>query len=292
MQGQDWDDLRIALAISREKTFAATARLLSVNESTISRHLARLEERLNAKIFNKTPEGFIPTQAGIDLLKFIEVAELQIEAAENIIKGENLRIAGRIRITAVPIIINQVLVPALKPFTEKYQDLEVELIAETADLSLYRREADIALRLARPQKDMQAISQRIGTLTYGTYQSKDISDEQGGENLPWITYENRMEKLPQAKWIADKVNESSQDNPKVFVNDAETLLQCLKLGVGKSLLPCGIGDKVSNLKRIDEGEKDPLIREIWLLVNSDLRELQRFKVTIDWIKKAIKSSGF
>jgi len=291
MQGQDWGDLRIALAISREKTFAAAARLLGVNESTISRHLARLERQLDAKIFTKTPDGFIPTQAGIDFLKFVEVAELQIEAAENVVKGENYRVAGRIRITAVPIIINQVLVPALKPFTDKYRDLEVELIAEAADLSLFRREADIALRLARPQKDMQAISQRIGILRYAIYQSRDLVDEAEEKNLPWITYENRMEKLPQAKWIAQHVEETCLDNPKIFVNDAETLLQCLKHGVGKSLLPRNVGDKIPELKRI-KNEIDPVAREMWMLVNSDLRELQRFKVTIDWIKSSVKAFGF
>lgn len=290
MQGQDWDDLRIALALSREKTFAATARLLGVNESTISRHLFRLEKSLNAQIFNKTPNGFIPTQAGIDLLRYVEIAELQIEAGQIAVKGENSKIAGRVRITSVPMIINQVLVPALKPFIQKYKDLEIELIAETADLSLYRREADIALRLARPQKDMQAISQRIGTLAYATYQARSSTENNASEALPWITYENRMEKLPQAQWIASKIKENDLNGPNVLVNDAETLLHCLKSGVGKSLIPVKIGDKDPDLVKIAD-ETEQLVREIWLLVNSDLRELQRFKVTIDWIKSAIKNFG-
>lgn len=285
MQVDNWDDLRFLLALSRKRTFAGTARHLGVNESTVSRRLVQAEEKLGATVFDKNPSGLVLTTAGRALIRHLEGAELAIEAGEREISGLNHRIAGSVRITSVPMIVNHVLTPTLSDLLTEHPDLHVELIAEPADLSLMQREADIAVRLARPRSEMRAISRRIGLLKYAVYAASSAITDRNDAVLPWITYERRMSELPQARWIDKNVSIDAPDAPKVFVNDAETLLQCLRNGIGKSLVPEAIGDRDSDLRRLRYDDLPK--REVWLLVHPELRDLRRVHVAISWIEKSV-----
>ncbi|MDH3596722.1 MAG: substrate-binding domain-containing protein, partial [Rhodospirillales bacterium] len=180
--------------------------------------------------------------------------------------------------TSVPIMVNRLLVPALPPLLRNHPQLRVELIAEPRDLSLTKREADIALRLARPRTEGRAIARRIGQLDYAVYGPfrRKI------EPLPWITYDDTMADLPQGRWIAERAIRDPEAPPQVMVNDAEAILQSVKAGLGKSLLPTAVGDREPGLVRHGDGPT-PLSRELWLMVHPELRELVRIRVVMDWL---------
>src|SRR5581483_2493954 len=59
-----WDDVRVFLAIRRQKTLAGAARDLCVDQTTVGRRLASLEASLDARLFDRTPEGLTLTPAG------------------------------------------------------------------------------------------------------------------------------------------------------------------------------------------------------------------------------------
>jgi DNA-binding transcriptional LysR family regulator len=84
-----------------------------------------------------------------------------------------------VRVTAVPILANRLLVPALPRLFARHPRLRVELVAEPRNLSLTRREADIALRLARPESG-PALARRIGRLDFAVYGPR----RRGAETLP------------------------------------------------------------------------------------------------------------
>lgn len=286
MRGKNWDDLRFLLAVSRNKTIAGTARYLRVNESTVSRRLASAEERLRARVFDKTPSGLVLTEAGRALIRHLELADREIEAGETEISGSNEHVVGNVRVTSVPMIVNHVLVPALGRLVGDHPQLHIELIADSSDLSLMQREADIAVRLARPRSDMRAISQRIGILKYAVYAARGVCLDANNLRLPWITYESRMSELPQAAWIAANVPADASDAPRVFVNDAEAVLQCLKNRIGRSLIPVPLGERDPDLVRLQVEGGLPE-REIWMLVHPDLRDLRRIRLTTSWIKDSV-----
>jgi DNA-binding transcriptional LysR family regulator len=98
--------------------------------------------------------------------------------------------------------------------------------------------------------------------------------------LPWITYEEGSNHLPQARWLAAAA-EASATAP-ILVNDAEAILQAVRAGLGKSLLPCFVGEGEKELKRIGE-TKPVLSREIWLLVHPELRPQARIAAAMTWL---------
>jgi DNA-binding transcriptional LysR family regulator len=283
MQDMNWDDLRIVLSVARTRSFAGAARRLGVNESTVARRIARAEKRLQARLFERNLGKLEATEAGAELTRRAERVELEVQAAQGSISGADERAAGVVRVTSVPIVVNRILAPSLPRLLAEHPHLRIELTADSRDLSLTKREADIALRLARPRNEVRAIARRIGRLDYAVYGPA----RHANETLPWLTYEDSMNDLPQSRWIAEAVAGDRESEPQVLVNDAETLLRCVTAGLGKSLLPVAIGEREPGLVRIGESPKT-LSRELWLMVHPDLRDLIRIRVVMDWIVATIE----
>jgi DNA-binding transcriptional LysR family regulator len=279
MQATDWDDLRFVLAVGRTQTYAGAARQLRVNESTVARRVGQFERRLSARLFERSDGVLQPTEAGAETIERAERIELEVQAAESKLTGVNERAAGTVRVTAACLFTNHIIAPALPSLLEANPHLRVELVADGRDLSLTNREADVAIRLARPETETRSIIKRVGRLSYGVYKSAAHANAP----MPWIAYDERLRDLPQARWIAERMVQDEADQPQVLINDAETLLRCVKLGLGKSVLPITVGDKEPDLVRI-ERDASPMSREIWLMVHPELRKLTRIRAVMDWLE--------
>ncbi|WP_245430640.1 LysR family transcriptional regulator [Mesorhizobium sp. WSM3868] len=288
MQALDWNDLRYVLAVARGGSRAAAARQLGVDPTTVARRLRVAEIALGVRLFERGADGdMCLTEAGEVAVKRAEAVEAEIGGLKAATEGVDAAASGTVRVTAVPILINRILVPAAAELTARHPRLRVELIAESRDLSLSRREADIAIRLARPGDETgnRVLSRRIGTLSYAAYAGTDVQVEIA--KLPWVAYEDGMAHLPQARWIA-KMAEKDGGLSAVAVNDAEAILQAVQAGCGRSLLPCIVADHVLGIRRVSFDEAAFPEREIWLLTHPDLRHLARVAVVIAWIETSIQ----
>ena len=76
----DWDDLRYFLAVARAGRLTAAARRLGADHTTVSRRLASLEAALQAKLFERKPQGYSLTEQGERLLEKAETMESQAMA--------------------------------------------------------------------------------------------------------------------------------------------------------------------------------------------------------------------
>jgi DNA-binding transcriptional LysR family regulator len=103
--------------------------------------------------------------------------------------------------------------------------------------------------------------------------------------LPWITYEEGLDELPQAKWIAAATRGAAAP-PALMAADAETILAAVRAGLGKSLLPCAVAEREPGLRRLGDGAP-VLSRELWLLVHADLRRLARVEAMIGWVERTV-----
>ncbi len=280
MQELNWNDLRYVLAVARSNSLAAASRLLDVNESTVSRRIKRAEQKLDAMLFERVSGKLHPTQAGDQVIAGAERIELETQDIERIVAGSNHAVTGNVRLTAVPLVMHHIVVPALPTLAEQHPGLTLELISEPKDLSLTQREADIALRLARPTEEMRAIARKAGQLDYAIYASSKHADQP----LPWIQFEDYMRDIPQARWISNQLD--SSELPGTLVNDGETMFACIKSGLGKSLLPVVVGDNDNELTRLQADIC--LSRELWIMIHPDLRQLARIRAVVDWLVATLK----
>jgi DNA-binding transcriptional LysR family regulator len=277
-----WDDLRYVIMVARFGTIAEAARRLTVDEATVGRRIARIERQLEARLFDRANGRLVPTEAGKAAAARTERVEQEIEALVAMAAGADRIVAGRVRLTAVPTIVNRILIPALPSLLASNPSLWVDLVAESKDLSPAKREVDLAVRLARPTREMRTLARRIGQLNYAVYGPRGTD----AQNLAWINYEDMMADLPQARWIGERIETTGEREAAVRVNYAEGLVCALEKGIGKSLLPTVIGDTTPGLIRLGE-TSPPLTREIWLLTHPELRGLRRIQVVSDWLEAAV-----
>jgi DNA-binding transcriptional LysR family regulator len=287
MQSMNWNDLRYILAVSRGRPLAAAARLLGVDDTTVARRLVAVQEMTGVRLYERHADGTLRlTASGERAVLHAERIEREVGALDDALSGADDMVSGTVRVTSVPIIVNHVLIPAAPTLLKHHPELQLEFVGEARDLSLTRRESDLALRLARPKTGgTKVMARRIGTMRYDVYASALCSAREA-KMLPWVTYDEAMAHLPQARWIATTAARNDERIAALHVNDAEAMLEAVIAGVGRSLLPCVVADSDSRLRRLGSKPGAPaLSRELWLLMHSELRRLGRIEAVVEWIEK-------
>jgi DNA-binding transcriptional LysR family regulator len=279
MQDLDWNDLRYILCLSRTGRIAGTARKLGVNETTVARRIARVEGLLGVRLFERNAGVLTPTDSGQIVINRAERIELDVEAVKDSVTRADSVAVGKVRVTAVPLVLNHILIPALPVLLRTHKRLQIELAADPRNLSVTNREADIALRMTRPHNDSRAVARRVGIFEYAVYAASSAR-----RNLPWITYDATWSNLPHARWMAKAVAYDPETRTSIVVNDSELALNAVRAGLGRSLLPCRVADKVPEFSRLS-GAKPVLSREMWLIVHPDLKHLARVRAVITWIER-------
>ncbi|HKJ50793.1 MAG TPA: LysR family transcriptional regulator [Gammaproteobacteria bacterium] len=282
MPALNWNNLRYVLAAARSKTLAGAARSLDVNERTVARRIAQIETSLKARLFDRNAGKLVPTEMGELAIASAERVEIESQQLEHRVAGADLRAAGVVRMTAVPVLINRLLIPSIGSLIDRHPDLELELIAEPRNLSLSKREADIALRMARPTDETRVVARRLGRIDYVVF----AAARRRPGNLPWINYDDGLRDLPQARWMAEQSSAEPASQATLAVNDTEAILAAVRAGLGKSLLPVFLGDSDPELVRLQESVC--LSREVWLMIHPDLRHLARIRAVIDWLDVLFK----
>jgi DNA-binding transcriptional LysR family regulator len=249
--------------------------------------LAAVQETVGVRLYQRLADGTLQlTTSGERAALHAERIEREISALDIALSGVDGLVSGTVRVTSVPIIVNHILGPAAEILLRHHPHLQLEFVADARDLSLTRREADLALRLARPKTGgTRVAARRIGTLRYDVYASASCSGRDE-KMLPWVTYDEAMAHLPQARWIAATAVRNDERIATVYVNDAEAMLEAVIAGLGRSLLPCIIADGDSRLRRIGAKRRVPVLaRELWLLTHSELRKLDRIEAVVNWIEQ-------
>jgi len=288
MQGPNWNDLRYVLAIGRRNRLAEAAKLLRVDDTTVSRRLTAVQAALGRRLYRRLADGRLElTEAG----RAVAAAAERVERDIGSLLGERAAgedLAGVVRLTSVPFVVNRILVPAVGSLLDRHPNLRIELISDARNLSLTRRETDMALRLARPKTGgMRVKARRMGVLHYATYAAA-ACPKPATSSLPWVSYDETMAELPQARWIDTAIKRTGGRAAQLRVNDIEAAIEAVAAGYGRSMLPRTIADRDDRLARTPRGSEpnDPT-RELWLLVHSELSGLPRTQAVAEWIEGAI-----
>lgn len=270
-----WSDLNVVLALGRDGGLSPAARRLGVDQTTVSRRLTAIEAALEGPLFLRERGRLVPTTLGEEAIARATQMETSVQALEAAANASGDEVAGSVRVTAVPMLVNQLLVPRLADLLARFPSLEIEAIADSRNLSLSRRETDIALRFARPAEGVSGLCRKIGELAFSVYAASGADPT----TLSWITYEDRFRHHPQARWVDSHVK--AEDLARLRINDAEGLAQAVRSGLGLGVLPDFMGLRDPALRRVSE--TPVLQRDLWLLVHADLRPLPRIAAVLDWL---------
>lgn len=147
---QDWDDLRIFLAVARAESLSGAGRMLKLDPATVGRRVARLEQAAGVRLFSKSPLGYGLSDEGSRLLRHAEAMEAAQAEAVAALKGAGEGLSGQVRIGAPDGCANYLLPQVLGAICAANPGLEVQIVALPRVFNLTRREADMVISVSRP----------------------------------------------------------------------------------------------------------------------------------------------
>jgi DNA-binding transcriptional LysR family regulator len=289
----DWDHLQSFLAISRHGNLSAAARSLRVTQTTMGRRLEALHAQAGVRLLQKTPEGFVLTQAGERVLASVERIEVEALSVERAITGEDERIAGEVRITTVDSFGARVVIPILQKLRERQSELQIELIADIRSLSLSRREADIAIRLAEFQQHEVVVS-HVADMAFGLYASRSYLEHYGMPDMNDGCADHAVIALQQDLALVPEAKRLAQVAPRAAValrsNSREIQLQAVRAGYGIAFLPCYLAADVEGLVEL-AAPGGRVLRGLWLGVHRDTRHVPRIRLVLDHLTRGLKANA-
>jgi DNA-binding transcriptional LysR family regulator len=237
LEALQWDDVRLFLALYRSRTLGQAAKTLAIDASTASRRLAALEDALAASLFDRGRDGIAPTEAAEQLLLVAEEIEQGIDRFANAAGGLEREVAGLVRIACPPDVAEVVLAPLLSALLARHPALRIALDPGEGIVDLTRREADLALRIVRPQRGDLVVTRLLAAqwvLAASPALAKKLGTLRAWSGTPWVGWGERLSHIGPARWFAEHAKGAS------LVVQSDSLivqLSVVSAGVGVALVP-------------------------------------------------------
>jgi DNA-binding transcriptional LysR family regulator len=262
----DFEALAIFAKVVELRSFAAAAGELSLSKATVSKAVSRLEERLGARLFNRTSRRLALTDAGHRLADRAARLLADGEAAESEALAQSVTPRGLVRF-AVPMTFGvTVVAPLLPEFLKAYPEVSIDLHLSDATVDLIGDGFDAGLRIAR-LPDSSLIARRLCAMPRFTVAAPSYLKKYGRPTHPMHLAEHKCFGYTYLStagvWhYANAAGEQASVRPagQLRVNNGEALLPAVLAGLGIADLPEFIvGDAIAagKVEVILKGWKQP-----------------------------------
>jgi len=277
----NWDDMRIFLAVARTGTLGAAGGRLDMDPTTVARRIARLEQRIERTLFEQTPGGHVLTPRGTELLAHAQAMESAAMASTEGAARDGIYPGGTVRVSVSEGFCAWIVAPHLGEFADAHPEVSVELVASTGFLNPSRREADVAIMLARPKSGPLLVRKltdyHLGL--YGAAQAAAPASPAALRSARMVGYVPDLIYSPALRYLDDVAGGLKAMLSSTSVNAQATMV---RHGAGLGILPCFIGESDPALVRMLADEID-IRRAFWLVVHRDVRGIARVKAFVDWL---------
>jgi DNA-binding transcriptional LysR family regulator len=284
----DWTRARAFLITAEEGSFSAAARALNMAQPPLARQVSALEDELGVTLFERVGTGLELTDAGASLIDHARKMAEAANAFSLVASGQSDTIEGKVTITASEIYSSWLLPPLCRDIREQAPGIRVEVLASNAISDLKRREADIAIRNARPdQPDL--IGKLVAQDNGGLFAAPEYLQDHGPFETP--------ADLSRADFIGFGHNsgmvEAMQERGVPITDDHFTFSssshaahwEMTRAGLGIGVGPAGLGDRDPQVSRIlpDLDFTYP----VWLVAHRELKTSPRLRVVWDLLAERI-----
>jgi DNA-binding transcriptional LysR family regulator len=128
-------------------SFSGAAKQLRVGQSTVSKAIAQLEDRLGVRLLLRSTHGLTLTEAGSNFYHRAKRTIEEAEQAEAAARGDAATLQGRLRVSAPVTFARLHVIPSLPAFLAEHSALDIEVILQDGDVDLVELGVDLALRL-------------------------------------------------------------------------------------------------------------------------------------------------
>jgi DNA-binding transcriptional LysR family regulator len=257
----DWDKLRIFHTAAEAGSFTHAAEKLNMSQSAVSRQISALEDDLKLKLFIRHARGLVLTEVGEQLFRTAHRMNWELQQVETQMSESQDVPTGPLLVTTTVGIGSTWLSSRIHEFLILYPDITIELKLNDAELDLAMREADVAIRLHRPNQS-EMIQRKLFTVHNQLYASQSYLKERGepqsvsdidnhriisfGEPVPsYLGDINYLERLGRP--------DSSPRKASMRVNSIYGMMQAARAGIGLAMLPDYVTENEDKLQKVLPG---------------------------------------
>ena len=283
-----WENLKFFAQLAEDKTVRAAAASLGVHHATVGRHLDELEQSLDLKLFLRTPDGYLLTEAGKLLLEDVTRIHTQLSETRRRLDGTDSRLSGSLRITMTVPTFTLIFAERMVEFTETFPNLELEMVSGVGFLDINRRGADVAIRMDNAPTE-NLVGKRMMSYGQTVYCAPDYAAQTGFRDDPtqgrWLRWRQTEDEFPE--WSQ---SDAFATMPRWGnFDDVSVLQSAAAQGMGVALLPCLLGDSDPGLVRATDMPPTPG-REIWVLTHQDLRNSAKVRAFMGFAEQVLRDA--
>lgn len=278
----DWENLRCFAALARGGTLSAAARLLGVEHATIARRVAALEVEAGLKLIDRRGRRLQLTADGERVARLAERMEESAAALPLIRAASSERLSGEVRISAPPTVAATMLGAPIAAIRAEHPDIDITLVGETRYASLDRREADIAIRMTKPEAG-DVVLFPLGQVRFRLFATPDYLATVSPPEWRFIGYDEAMDSAPQMVRLRE-IAGSRRIGLKA--STLEFQLAAARAGAGLAYLPDFMARGLNDVES-PQGDEPPLVRDVWLAVHSELVRVPVVRAVIDALKPSL-----
>ncbi|MCW5745427.1 MAG: LysR family transcriptional regulator [Alphaproteobacteria bacterium] len=278
----DWEDVRAFAAVVRLGSLSAAARELGLNHATVARRLAALERSLGAAAVQRTRTGYMATATGARLIEPAQRMEMAADAFGRSVGPAAADVTGDVRITLTEAIANLVVAPRLGELRRRHPGLRLDLVSDDRVLSLARREAEVAIRWARPDRG-ELVARRIADVPYALFRGRGLPLTAADPLTPLIGHGPSRARLPEAQWMARAFPDRT---PAIRTTGLPAQIALVRGGAGLGVLPSFVQRLCGDIEPV-EAPIPPPVRSLWLVVHRDLRRRPAIAAVSDFLRAIV-----
>lgn len=284
----DWDGIKTFHALAQNRSVRAAASALGIHHSTVSRRIDTLELQLNARLFDRQPEGFVLTLAGERLRTAAAAIDSQLVEVQRELAGTDNDLSGRLLVTMAEPLLTLLFAPRLNEFAAAYPNLELGLLPTMNLLDVSRREADIAIRMDNNPPET-LIGRRLFPYAKAAYANpaylEAIQFDDDPSAARWLGWQ--VTDGPHPAWVAET------EFPELpcwgAFPEPASQLAAARAGLGLTEHACFMADRDPQLVRVGRRPPQPA-RDIWILSHTDLRGTARVRAFTDFADRIIRDA--
>lgn len=276
--------MKLVLAIARTGSLTGAGRKLGLSHATVFRHLNSVEKTLGVSLFRRDARHYTTTAAGEALTATAADVETKVLDVEQRLNGQELELAGTVRVTTTDTLMSGLLAPVLTAFQAKHPDIIVELSVSNTVFSLSRRDADVAIRPGQnPNENL--VGRRIGVIQQAAYTALDQTSDRAAETNPyWIGIGADAGYSELEIWMREQGLDS---HCRLFTNSSQATYAAVISGAGNAILPCYLGDSDPRLRRLSTPIPE-LASDLWLLAHPEFNRIAPIKVFNDFVFATVR----
>lgn len=269
MKNESWDDLRLFLVVARRGGLSGAAQETGISPPTIGRRMLGLERSLGRALFERGPTGYglaVDGQALYERLQPMAAAAQAVGEWQQDILALPVVSIGADRWTL------RLIIEHLGALWSPADGFRICMKVFDAGLDLTYRDAHIGVVASRPGSGNVA-ARGAGRRAYAPYQARTITGEAAEK---WVSLGTDVAPAPWMRWCFSRPDLSIV----AWTNDPRSLLDLIRAGAGKGVLPCFVGDREPGLCRAGPPIAE-LAHESWLVMHDDDRHRPEMRLAID-----------